>query len=85
MSWKHERKLADLADGRRFEVVCRACGHARIETAGSLRTYLDAGVEALFMDEVEKKLRCGCKPCNGVVRVFMTFDHLIEPFFGGLP
>lgn len=84
MSWKHERKLNELPAERRFEIECRRCGYTRVETGGALRDRLQLET-GLFLDEVERRMVCGSKFCDGQVRIFMTFDHLIEPFFGGLP
>jgi len=82
MSWKADLKLADLPPGERLEVVCRACGKARYETARELLS-CDEFSQA-YIDEVEQGLRCTDRFCRGAVRIAQVHDGKTDGFVGGL-
>jgi hypothetical protein len=83
MNWKTELRLGDIEPGRNIEVLCRKCGYSWLETVDDLLAR--PGFDGFMCDEAETALVCRQRGCGGRVKIFLNFDHLMEPFIGGLP
>lgn len=82
MSWKTETRLSDLDSKTELEITCKQCKKHSYERARDLVQMGRLG--RLYLDELEKALRCYDKRCNGPVRVCIVHDDLNEGFVGGM-
>ena len=82
MNWKTDLKLSDADGAAPVQIVCRACGQTRTETAAALM--LQPGLQQAYLDEVERALRCAGRSCRGPVRVALIHDGKNEGFVGGM-
>ena len=82
MNWKTELQLVDLAPSQRLEVTCKECGHSRYESPTLLMSKMGLSFE--YLDEVEHRLYCTRRGCNGAVRIALSTKGDTEGFVGGL-
>lgn len=81
MNWKHDLKVGDLAPDAVLEVTCKSCGQTGVRAASHYQgLYGD-----LRIDELERRLRCPDRWCDGYVRVSQEHQQAVEGFVGGLP
>ena len=81
MTWKQEIQLRDLAAGQSIEIACRQCGQTYYRLVSEL---LDLG-KMSYLDEVEKRLACKRRGCQGRVCVSLMDRAETDGFVGGLP
>lgn len=82
MNWKTDLKISDLSPAERLEIACRRCGKVRFETAQQMLGQED--FLHLYLDEVERALRCADRFCRGKVRLARVHDGKTEGFVGGI-
>jgi len=83
MNWKTAMQLGDIDPDQRLEMTCRACGHVYYLTA----TEVIAGRRSrtrLYLDEVERKIRCKARGCGGRVRMAWARNRDTSAFIGGM-
>lgn len=81
-SWKDGLQLRDLDGDTRLEITCKACGHVHYLTAKDI---MAMGARATrYLDEVESRLRCKARGCEGRVRLAMTRKGETSGFVGGM-
>ena len=83
MNWKTDLKVSDLEASAPVEIACRICGQTRTETAGALR--LRPEFKQVYLDEMERELRCADRLCGGPVRIALLHDGKSQGFVGGKP
>ena len=83
MNWKTSMQLGDLTPTQRLELTCRACGHVHYLTAEEVIAGRRARTR-LYLDEVERKLRCKARGCGGRVRMAWVRGRDTSAFIGGM-
>ena len=83
MNWKTTMQLGDLDSGQRLEITCRACSHVYYLTAADVIAGRRARTR-LYLDEVERKLRCKARGCGGRVRMAWARGRDTSAFIGGM-
>ncbi|MGA9659006.1 MAG: hypothetical protein WBQ60_07910 [Asticcacaulis sp.] len=81
--WRAEMKLADVSPDYEIEVECRGCHKSYMVWPANLLK--EDGYTALFMEEVQARLKCRDKHCTGRVKIALLYDHLVTSFIGGMP
>ncbi|MEO1040559.1 MAG: hypothetical protein AAFX09_13555 [Pseudomonadota bacterium] len=82
MNWKTDLRLDDLPADEWLEALCLACGAHQYHTAEILLDQPE--LKHAHLDEVEARLRCHRKRCQGPIRLFRTDQGDTEAFTGGL-
>jgi hypothetical protein len=82
VNWKTGLQLSDVPLHQRIEIACRRCGQVHFRTAGEIATTPERG--RLYLDEVEKRLRCRGKACRGEVRIALVRLDDTSAFVGGI-
>jgi hypothetical protein len=82
VNWKTDLKLSDLDGATLVEIACRYCGQTRTETAEALMRRPE--FEQVYLDEVERALKCASRTCHGPVRIALIHDGKTEGFVGGM-
>ncbi len=82
MTWKHELQLSDIDPAQPIEIQCRSCGYGRNEWPAELLKNEDWGY--LYLDEIETRLKCARRDCNGPVRLTLAKPGDTEAFIGGM-
>lgn len=82
MNWKTSLQLSDLPQHQRIEIACRKCEQVHFRTVGEIVTTPQRG--RLYLDEVERRLRCRAKSCRGRVRVALVRIDDTSAFVGGI-
>lgn len=77
-TWKTKIRVGDLADNQKLEVICIKCNRLRYVTKATLPD------PQLYLDEVEKRLRCQARGCHGRARLAMVRLDEMTGFVGGL-
>ena len=80
--WKRELQLSDCDPDASIEITCRVCGLMRYETVAALIANLKS--RQLCLDQVEQRLRCRARACDGNVRIALAHDDRSEGFVGGM-
>ena len=80
--WKSGLQLRDLAPETEVEITCRQCRLMRYEPVSVIVEQLKS--DQLCLDQVETRLRCRARGCNGAVRIALLHDDLSEGFVGGM-
>ncbi len=83
MAWRTELILGDVDPDCDIEIVCRRCGRSYMRTPAELLA--EPGWDQLFIDQVQARLRCRDKHCDGRVRLALLYDHLVTAWVGGMP
>ncbi len=83
MGWREDYKLSDLPDEADIEVQCRKCKQHRYELGADLKAI--KAFDGQFMIDVQGRLRCTDKHCDGPQRLAIIHDHLNQGFVGGMP
>ena len=81
MSWKRDIQLRDLADEQPVEITCRRCGWTQYQRASALHGF----GKMSYLDEMEKRLTCRQRGCNGPVRIALVDKTVTDGFVGGMP
>ncbi len=82
MNWKTDLKLSDLDGTAAVEITCRRCGQTRTETAAALARRPE--MEQVYLDELERALKCTGRSCHGAVRIALIHEGKTEGFVGGM-
>lgn len=82
MSWKTNIQLADVPPEQRIEIACKKCGQVHFRMAGEMVMTPERG--RLYLNEVEKRLRCRVKACRGAVRIALVRLDDTSAFVGGI-
>jgi hypothetical protein len=84
VTWKDELQLRDLDADQSIEVTCRRCARTYYEQASALLEQGDT-MRYVYLDEMEKRLACKYRGCQGPVRITLMDNTETEGFVGGLP
>lgn len=82
MNWKNEYQLLDLEEDKVIECTCKRCGAYK---GYKVKELLETFDRQDYPSEVEAKLKCYQRGCDGSIRLTISNDELLEPFQGGLP
>ena len=78
MNWKTRIRVSDLAPTQKLEIICRRCGRLAYITG------VDVTDQSLYLDELERRLRCKARGCRGHARLAMVRLDELTGFVGGL-
>lgn len=81
-SWKQALQVCDLEPDQRLEITCKRCSHVHYITQGII--FSKGGRPTLYLDEIERKLRCKSRGCGGDVRLALVSRDATTGFVGGL-
>lgn len=76
--WKSKIRVSDLAEGQKLEIICRHCGRLTYLTKATVTD------QALYLDELERRLKCKARGCGGSARLSMVRLDELTGFVGGL-
>ena len=84
MTWKQEIQLRDLDLNQSIEITCNYCNRTYYEQPSILLKQGDS-MRYAYLNEIEKRLFCKYRGCNGPVKIALINNTETEGFSGGLP
>jgi len=84
VTWKHEIQLRDLDLHQLIEITCIHCNRTYYEKPSVLLKQSNS-MRYIYLNEIEKRLFCKYRRCNGPVRITLINNTETEGFSGGLP
>jgi len=84
VTWKQEIQLRDLDLNQSIEITCNYCNRTYYEQPSILLKQGDS-MRYVYLNEIEKRLFCRYRGCNGSVKIALINDTETEGFSGGLP
>lgn len=77
-----ETQVRDLTDDMTLECTCLKCGHTYQLTKQMICTLPDRAY--LYLDEVERRVKCKARGCNGQIDMIWIQNYNLSAFIGGM-